>query len=301
MLALPPIPIIRRSAPPPADGSRADGRTVDQLRPLKLRTGVVTSASGSAMLELAHTKVLCSVFGPHATDGRDFSEQGQLECSVRFASFARRGRERQNPAGSPEEKTLSLALSSALSASVQLHLLPKSTIAVHALVLQDDGGALAAAISCASLALADASIELYDLVAACGCALLPANPPPPANPPAATKALARADTPSGDARLALDCASAELAAAGGTLTVACMPALDQLTLVRQEGCTTHEVVSSAMQLALSGCRLLHRQMTAALAVGGEPAADAPAADKGKAAHEEDEAAPRPTKKSRARK
>ncbi len=31
----------------------------------------------------------------------------------------------------------------------------------------DDGGAVAAALSCASLALADAGIELYDLVAAC--------------------------------------------------------------------------------------------------------------------------------------
>ena len=53
-----------------------------------------------------------------------------------------------------EEKALSLELGAALASSVQLHLLPKSTIAVHALVLQDDGGALPAAVSCASLALA---------------------------------------------------------------------------------------------------------------------------------------------------
>ena len=63
-------------------------------------------------------------------------------------------------------------MSAALSASVQLHLLPKSTIAVHALVLQDDGGALPAAVTCASLALADSGILLYDLVAACTVALL---------------------------------------------------------------------------------------------------------------------------------
>lgn len=209
------------------------------------------------MIELAHTKVLCSVFGPHATDGRDFSEQGQLECSLRFASFARRGRERQNPAGSAEEKALSLALSAALAASVQLHLLPKSTIAVHALVLEDDGGALPAAVSCASLALADAAIELYDLVASCGCAMLP------------TAADAPADAA---AHIALDATASELASATGTLSVAIMPSLDQVTLLRQEGRAPFERVGESLQLALSGCRLLHQKMTDALAAGAPGAA-----------------------------
>ena len=34
-------------------------------------------------------------------------------------------------------------------------------------VLQNDGGSLEAGITCASLALADAGIEMYDMVAAC--------------------------------------------------------------------------------------------------------------------------------------
>lgn len=37
---------------------------------------------------------------------------------------------------------------------------------MYALVLEDDGAVLAAAITCASLALADASIPMYDLVTA---------------------------------------------------------------------------------------------------------------------------------------
>ena len=241
MLALQSIPLVR---PVPSEAGvegdvRPDGRTLDQLRPMHLRTGVVSCASGSAMLEMAHTKVLCSVFGPHALDGRDFLEEGQLECTVRFASFARRSRERAAPGGTAEERTLSLELAAALSASVQLHLLPKSSIAVHALVLQDDGGALPAAISCASLALADASIVLYDLVAACGCSLR-------------------------DERVALDASSSELAGATGRLVLACMPSVHQLTLVRQEGAVTTERLTEAVGLALSGCALLRREMVAAL-------------------------------------
>ena len=259
MLALPAIPLHRPAASASSSSStRADGRNFDQLRPLKLRTGVVSSASGSALLELAHTKVLCSVFGPHATDGREYLEQGQLVCSLRFASFARKPRrkERQMPGGTAEEKALSLELGAALASSVQLHLLPKSTIAVHALVLQDDGGALPAAVSCASLALADASILLYDLVAACSCAVLPS----PA--PAISGAI-----------IALDGSAAELAAAESTIAiVACMPTLDQLTLVRQEGLVPFERLAEGLQLALSGCKLLHGQMKAALEArpsGGE--------------------------------
>jgi exosome complex component MTR3 len=266
MLVLPSLPIKRHPAAATEDAlatassssGRRDGRALEALRPMKVRTGVVSSASGSAMLEMAHTKVLCSVFGPRANDGREFLQQGQIECSVRFAGFARRPRQaRGGPAGgsSAEERALSLDLSAALSASVQLQLLPKSTIAVHCLVLQDDGGAMAAAVSCASLALADASIQLYGLVAACSCAQL-------------------------GEEVALDCSATELARARGTVSVACMPALDQLTLLRQEGAMPFESVTEAMRLALAGCRLLHEEMAKVLR---EQALNAAVADEGQTA------------------
>lgn len=49
----------------------------------------------------------------------------------------------------------------------QVHRLTKSVVGVHVMVLQADGGELAVATTCASMALADAGIELYDLVTAC--------------------------------------------------------------------------------------------------------------------------------------
>lgn len=245
MLSLPALPLIRPTSPSTgtANALRKHGRAAVQLRPLKVRTGVVTSASGSAMLELGQTKVICSIFGPNQADGGGSFEHGQLECSVRLASFARRGGNRAARAGgrstSAEESALSLDLTAALIPSVQLHLLPKSLVAVHVLVLQDDGGILPAAISCASLALADATISLYSMVAAIGCGSIGET-------------------------LVLDCDAAELTSSTATTTIACLPTLDQLTLVRQEGVVPLAQATSGLQLGLSGCALLHEEMAAAL-------------------------------------
>ena len=266
LAARPPIPLIRK--PPenstPTDG-RTDSRKPDQLRPLKLRTGVISCASGSAMLELANTKVICAVYGPNATEGRDYLDKGQLECTFRFTSFARRARrdKRKELNGSAEEKTLSLELAAALSASVQLDRLPKSIISVHALVLCDDGSALPAAISCASLALADASIHLYGLVAAASCALLPR----PAAAPSGGKAAKGGNGDGGEeAEAALDATAAELSRALGVVQIACMPSLDRMTLVRHQGSLPLPRLTETMQRALAGCTLLHEQMAAAIKV-----------------------------------
>lgn len=257
MLALPAIELVRKDAPAAGQATDRGERKLDQIRPLKIRTGVVSCAAGSAMLELGRTKVVCSVYGPHATDGREYLDKGRVECTFHFAPFARPGRRtRSAPGGSDEEKLLRINLGAALGASVQVHLLPKSIIAVHALVLQDDGGALPAAISCASLALADASIQLYGLVAASECGVLPK-----AEGAAATDSSGSSSTA---CECALDISTAELALSRGSAIVACMPELDHMTLVRHEGLVPFEKLTESMQLGLSGCSLLHEQMASAL-------------------------------------
>ena len=42
------------------------------------------------------------------------------------------------------------------------HLYPKSQIDIHVIVLEDAGSVLASALTCAGLALADASIHMFD-------------------------------------------------------------------------------------------------------------------------------------------
>jgi len=52
--------------------------------------------------------------------------------------------------------------------AVRLNLYPKSSIDIYITVIENDGttACLAAAITCASIALTDAGIQMYDLVAA---------------------------------------------------------------------------------------------------------------------------------------
>ena len=132
---------------------------------------------------------------------------------------------------------------------------------MHVTILDDDGGALPAAVSCASVALADASILMYGLVAACNCAAL------------------------GDAT-ALDCTSAELGAASAGLTLACMPALDRVTYLREFGAVGFGKLTASMQLALQGCAALHAQMRAALESSLEKRAAKEAKASKKRAHAE---------------
>ena len=119
-------------------------------------------------------------------------------------------------------------------------------LAKHVQVLEQDGDMSGPAIMGASLALADAGIEMFDLVAACS--------------------VARAPVPAGNAGLLLDPSSAQLAgaAAGGTLTVAMMPARGEVTQISQVGEWDMEQYMEAMELGLEACGQLHTLMRQAL-------------------------------------
>ncbi|XP_078440437.1 3'-5'-exoribonuclease family protein [Wolffia australiana] len=143
------------------DWVRSDGRGFHQCRPAFLRTGAATAASGSAYAEFGATKVLVSVFGPRESKkAMKYSGIGRLNCSVTFTTFS-------SPARGQEVdcKDLSSMLHKALEGAVMLESFPKTTVDVFALVLESGGSDLPAVISCASLALADAGIMMYDIVA----------------------------------------------------------------------------------------------------------------------------------------
>ena len=138
-----------------------------------LKTDCVNEASGSSYIEIGNTKVLCSVYGPREIprkDDYDF-KVANLNCEFRFASFAcfmqRRGTLNQRDQGL-DEKNFSSIIEEALKPSIFLHKYPKSQIDLYILCIQNDTDSkniLSASIIAASMALVNASIELYDLVA----------------------------------------------------------------------------------------------------------------------------------------
>ena len=62
---------------------------------------------------------------------------------------------------------MSSQMLAALEAAVLAHTFPKSNVDVYCIILESGGSDLAVCVSAASLALADAGVEMRDLVSAC--------------------------------------------------------------------------------------------------------------------------------------
>merc|ERR1711934_1041273 len=67
-----------------------------------------------------------------------------------------------------EELICSKLLHEAIYPTIQVHKYPKMKINVSIVVVEDDGCSLAASVNAASLALANAGLQMYDFVAAVG-------------------------------------------------------------------------------------------------------------------------------------
>ena len=91
------------------------------------------------------------------------------------AAFAASGRVRRRP-GDRRAIEAATALRQSLESAVLLRLYPNSEIEVHVQVLQSDGGALAAAVNAATLALIDAGVAMSDYVVGCGVAYIQRTP-----------------------------------------------------------------------------------------------------------------------------
>ncbi|EGD81603.1 hypothetical protein PTSG_02318 [Salpingoeca rosetta] len=142
-----------------ADGAKAQPRSVFA------EVGVVSQAKGSAFFEIGNTKVVAACYGPLSTSRRQgFQETCILDCDVKFSPFS--GVKHQQTKQTALERELSQLLESSLKPCVCVSKYPKSVIQVYATVLQDDGAAFSAVINAASMALANAGIEMFDLLAA---------------------------------------------------------------------------------------------------------------------------------------
>ncbi|XP_044283990.1 exosome complex component MTR3 [Varanus komodoensis] len=215
-------------------------REPSALQPLFARVGLLSQAKGSAYVELdGGTKVLCAVAGPREAAGGAGASgsgepRGRLVCELRRAPFSGRGARGRPGEREPE---LALALQEALEPAVRLARYPRAQLDVNALLLQDGGSTLAAALCAAGLALADAGVELYDLVAAC--------------------ALCRTPGPSGGEWL-LQPTEPEERVSAARLTVALLPSLNQVAglLGSGEG-GPPDSWAQALRLGLDGCQRLY--------------------------------------------
>lgn len=103
------------------------------------------------------------MFDPREIPNRnEYSLKGEIFCQFKYAPFSCPKR-RQYQQDS-EEKQNSSILKQALEPAVCRHEFPNFQVDIYALVLENDGSALSAAITCAGVALAHAGVPMYDLV-----------------------------------------------------------------------------------------------------------------------------------------
>jgi exosome complex component RRP41 len=150
------------------DGLRLDGRRAGEVRKIRCACGALARADGSAYYEQGNTRVLAAVYGPRepASRGRMQHDRAVVFAEVSSAAFAAPGRRRARK-GDRRSVDMAAVVKSIFEGVILLKVLPRTQIDIYVQVLQDDGGALVAAVNAASVALVDAGIPMSDLVVAC--------------------------------------------------------------------------------------------------------------------------------------
>lgn len=148
---------------------RLDGRKFDEMRPITAKVGVIKNATGSAYFKIGDTSAYAAVYGP-----RDFyprflkdPKKGLLRCNYNMMPFSGSG-DRVRPGTSRRSKEISYVTDNALLPVINLEEFPNSAVDVFIELNQTDAGSRCAGICAASMALADAGIEMRDLVGAIG-------------------------------------------------------------------------------------------------------------------------------------
>lgn len=178
----------------------------------------------------------------------------RLTTDMRFAPFS--CPERGSWIQGSQERDFSMMLQESLQPAVCLHKYPRSQIEVNLMVLENGGSVLAHAITCASLALADAGIEMYDLVL--GCSI-------------------RQDGASYvvDPSYAEENSPGSLGSNQGSLTVAFLPSLNQISGLQSDGEMAEDTLTAGVRTCIEGCYKLYPVVQRVLSRSVSRAASAP--------------------------
>jgi len=148
------------------DGLRLDGRSLNEMRPIKIQTGVVERADGSAFIEWGANKIMVAVYVREA-----YPKHAQnIDRAIVKARYNMSGysvEERKRPGPDRRTMEISKVISEALSSAIVLEKLPRAEVDVFIQVLEADAGTRIASLTASSVAVADAGVPMRDLVVGC--------------------------------------------------------------------------------------------------------------------------------------
>eukprot|EP01095_Lingulamoeba_sp_RSL-Kostka_P018141 TRINITY_DN981_c0_g1_i1.p1 TRINITY_DN981_c0_g1~~TRINITY_DN981_c0_g1_i1.p1 ORF type:complete len:265 (+),score=88.94 TRINITY_DN981_c0_g1_i1:139-933(+) len=217
------------------EGIRNDNRKTNQLRPIFMKTGIITQANGSTYIERNNTKLICSVYGPRPSKNTNsFSDIGFLQCEFKYAPFSCHN-EIRGFVPDLDEKEISASIVQSLQGSICLEKYPKSVIDIYILVIENDGAVIDTAINAASLAIADSGIEMYDLISASTVANV-------------------------ENQLILDPTCQEEESSTSKLLMCFSPSLNEIVQFIQSGNSEPEQLIEGMDLCLDACAKMYSMM-----------------------------------------
>jgi len=220
-------------------GLRTDGRRIDELRPIKIEVGVLKNADGSSYIEFGKNKIVVAVYGPKEVHPKHMAlpDRSVLRCRYHMSPFS--VQERKNPAPSRREIEISKVTRESLEPTLMLDDYPRTAIDVYIEVLQADGGSRCAGITAASVALADAGINMRDMVAACAAGKV-------------------------DDMIVLDINDEEDKEGQADMPIAYLPNLNQISLMQVDGILSKEEYKKCLDTAIEGCKKVYQLQKEAL-------------------------------------
>src|SRR6187402_452593 len=221
------------------NGKRSDGRIIDELRQIKINVGIIRNADGSALIEFGKNKIIAAVYGPREVHPKHMalSDRCVVRCRYHMSPFSTDTR--KSPAPSRRETEISKVIREALEPALILEDYPRAAIDVFIEVLQADGGSRCAGITAASVALADAGINMRDLVSACAAGKV-------------------------DDKIVLDINDTEDKEGGADMPVAFMPNHKQITLLQLDGRLNSEEFIACLNEGINGCMKVYEVQRTAL-------------------------------------
>lgn len=214
------------------NGRRVDGRTPEEMRPLRIEAGVLKRADGSAYVEWGLNKVLAAVYGPRECHPRHMQNptRALVQCKYNMAAFSVDDRKRPGPDRRSQE--ISKITSEALTHVVFTEYFPRASIDVYIEVLQANAGTRCAGLTAASVALADAGVPMRDLVASC----------------AAGKAAGT---------VMVDLGKEEDNFGEADIPVGYVPRTKEIVLLQMDGDLTHDEYVKGLNMAIHGCEKVY--------------------------------------------
>ncbi len=221
------------------NGKRVDGRKFDELRPIKIEVGVLKRADGSCYMEWGKNKVLAAVYGPRECFPKHTQNSYKAKLTYRYNMAPFSTDDRKRPGRDRRSTEISKVSREALEKIVFVEYFPRTAINVFVEVLQADAGTRCAALTAASVALADAGIPMRDVITACAAGKV-------------------------EDEIVLDLCQEEDNFGSADLPIAISPRTGMIHLMQMDGILTPKEFDKALDLATKGCLKVHEMQKKAL-------------------------------------